>query len=289
MPSFPATTGSPTSPGGRPSSTTSRRRACSRRAPCALPITMPRSGTWTPAGRRSSRASGRSSPTGRAAQRLRTSRGPRGAGRRAPAGRGCRPVARSARGGRGRRGRRHRHGGVGAHRRRVRGAPGAVRHPARPGAGRAWIHPWGPVFPHFGPHNHRRVRKGDIEWAMDAADTIVSGSFGRRPSSTSPGDAGRARHPRARRPADHLLLHPGDVLLARRGGGPPQAAAQPDQVHRRHGRGRLRREGRHRLGDDRRRARPQGATAGEMAMDARGGVPGLLHPGARGTSRSRTR
>jgi CO/xanthine dehydrogenase Mo-binding subunit len=39
------------------------------------------------------------------------------------------------------------------------------------------IHPWGPVFPHFGPYNHRRVRKGDIEWAFDAADTIVEGVY----------------------------------------------------------------------------------------------------------------
>ncbi len=39
------------------------------------------------------------------------------------------------------------------------------------------IHHWGPVFPHFGPHNHRRVRKGDVEWAFEKADTIVSGVY----------------------------------------------------------------------------------------------------------------
>ena len=39
------------------------------------------------------------------------------------------------------------------------------------------IHPWGPVYPHFGPHNHRRVRKGDVEWAFDSADTIVQGVY----------------------------------------------------------------------------------------------------------------
>ncbi len=38
-------------------------------------------------------------------------------------------------------------------------------------------HPWGPVYPHFGPHNHRRVRKGDIERAFDEADTIVEGVY----------------------------------------------------------------------------------------------------------------
>jgi CO/xanthine dehydrogenase Mo-binding subunit len=39
------------------------------------------------------------------------------------------------------------------------------------------FHQWGPVYPHFGPYNHRRVRKGDIEWAFDKADLIVSGVY----------------------------------------------------------------------------------------------------------------
>ncbi|MBV8431137.1 MAG: molybdopterin-dependent oxidoreductase [Solirubrobacterales bacterium] len=39
------------------------------------------------------------------------------------------------------------------------------------------IHQWGPVYPHFGPHNHRRVRKGDLGWAFDQADVIVSGVY----------------------------------------------------------------------------------------------------------------
>ena len=38
-----------------------------------------------------------------------------------------------------------------------------------------------------------------------------------------------------------------------------------------------------------RRARAQGATAGEMALDARGGVPGLLHPRAVAHRDRRTR
>ena len=39
------------------------------------------------------------------------------------------------------------------------------------------IHQWGNVYPHFGPYNHRRVRKGDIEWAFDKADVIVEGTY----------------------------------------------------------------------------------------------------------------
>jgi CO/xanthine dehydrogenase Mo-binding subunit len=39
------------------------------------------------------------------------------------------------------------------------------------------FHHWGPVYPHFGPHNHRRVRKGDLAWAFDSAHAIVSGVY----------------------------------------------------------------------------------------------------------------
>jgi CO/xanthine dehydrogenase Mo-binding subunit len=39
------------------------------------------------------------------------------------------------------------------------------------------IHPWGPVFPHYGPYDHRRIRKGDVERAFDRADTIVQGVY----------------------------------------------------------------------------------------------------------------
>src|SRR5205085_3389432 len=39
------------------------------------------------------------------------------------------------------------------------------------------IHQWGPVYSHYGPYNHRRVRKGDIRWAFDSADVIVEGGY----------------------------------------------------------------------------------------------------------------
>ena len=39
------------------------------------------------------------------------------------------------------------------------------------------FHQWGGVYPHFGPYNHRRVRKGDVEWAFDKADVIVEGVY----------------------------------------------------------------------------------------------------------------
>jgi CO/xanthine dehydrogenase Mo-binding subunit len=39
------------------------------------------------------------------------------------------------------------------------------------------FHQWGGVYPHFGPYNHRRVRKGDVEWAFDKAAVIVEGVY----------------------------------------------------------------------------------------------------------------
>ena len=39
------------------------------------------------------------------------------------------------------------------------------------------VHPWGNVYPHYGPYNHRRVRKGDVPASFDGADTIVEGVY----------------------------------------------------------------------------------------------------------------
>ncbi|HEY2636442.1 MAG TPA: molybdopterin cofactor-binding domain-containing protein, partial [Solirubrobacteraceae bacterium] len=39
------------------------------------------------------------------------------------------------------------------------------------------FHQWGALYPHFGPHNHRRVRKGDVDWAFEQADLIVEGAY----------------------------------------------------------------------------------------------------------------
>jgi CO/xanthine dehydrogenase Mo-binding subunit len=50
-----------------------------------------------------------------------------------------------------------------------------IRTAADPGA--ESFHQWGALYPHFGPHNHRRVRKGDVEAAFDKADLIVEGVY----------------------------------------------------------------------------------------------------------------
>jgi CO/xanthine dehydrogenase Mo-binding subunit len=43
--------------------------------------------------------------------------------------------------------------------------------------GQDHFHQWGAIYPHFGPHNHRRVRKGDVEAAFEKADLIVEGVY----------------------------------------------------------------------------------------------------------------
>jgi CO/xanthine dehydrogenase Mo-binding subunit len=39
------------------------------------------------------------------------------------------------------------------------------------------FHQWGPVYPHFGPHPSRRIRKGDVDEAFERADLIVEGVY----------------------------------------------------------------------------------------------------------------
>lgn len=39
------------------------------------------------------------------------------------------------------------------------------------------FHQWGSTYPHFGPHNHRRVRKGDTDRAFEEADVVVEGVY----------------------------------------------------------------------------------------------------------------
>ena len=73
---------------------------------------------------------------------------------------------------------------------------------------------------------------------------------------------------RGERPPDDLLLHAGALLLDGRRRRAPAGAAQPAQVRRRHGRRRLRRQGRHGDGDDVRAARLEVRPAGEVALDA---------------------
>ncbi len=50
-----------------------------------------------------------------------------------------------------------------------------IRTASDPGA--PTFHQWGSTYPHFGPHNHRRVRKGDTDRAFEEADVIVEGVY----------------------------------------------------------------------------------------------------------------
>ena len=93
-------------------------------------------------------------------------------------------------------------------------------------------------------------------------------------------DAGRARRARGERAPHDLLLHAGALLLDGRRRGAPAGAAQQAEGRRRDGRRRLRRQGRHRERDDVRAPRAEVGPPREVALDARGGVPLLVDPGA---------
>ena len=123
-----------------------------------------------------------------------------------------------------------------------------------------------PDAPRDPPVGHRSIRtsartttaacaRATSTAAFDAADVDRRGRLppaGDR--AHADGDAGRARGPRAQRPADDLLLHAGDVLLDGRRRRAPAVAAEQAEVRRRHGRRRLRRQGRHGHRDDLRAA-----------------------------------
>ena len=162
------------------------------------------------------------------------------------------------------------------------GAPALfdVRKAADPDAPQ--IHHWGNWYPHFeGEMDRRQIRKGDIDAAFEQADMIVQGVYRPGRDRALPArDAGLPRRARAERPPDDLLVHAGAVLLDGRRRRAPRGAAEQAQVRRRHGRRRLRRQGRHGDRDDLRAARAEVRPAGEVALDARGGVPLLVHPRA---------
>ena len=107
------------------------------------------------------------------------------------------------------------------------------------------------MYPHFGPYNHRRVRKGDVDWAFDKADLIVEGTY--RPQAI-----------------EHCPLETQVALVVPEANGRLtiysctqamyfslgvvaahlQVPLNKTEVRRRHGRGRIRRQGRHRRRDD---------------------------------------
>ena len=164
----------------------------------------------------------------------------------------------------------------------LRGADAALRHPQGVRRRRPEGPPVGQLVPALrgrdGPApdpqglGRGRVRQG----GHDRPGRLPAG----RDRARAARDAGRARRARGERAAHDLLVHAGALLLDGRRRGAPAGAAQQAEGRRRDGRRRLRRQGRHRERDDVRAPRAEVRPPGEVALDARGGVPLLVDPGA---------
>ena len=144
------------------------------------------------------------------------------------------------------------------------------------------IHQEGNWYTHFEDEMDRRqIRKGNIDEAFDKADLIVQGVYRPAAIEHAPIETQVCQVvPEANGQAHDLLVHAGALLLDGRRRRAPAAAAEQAQGRRRHGRRRLRRQGRHRDRDDVRAARAEVGQAGEVALDARGGVPLLVDAGS---------
>jgi CO/xanthine dehydrogenase Mo-binding subunit len=96
------------------------------------------------------------------------------------------------------------------------------------------IHHWGNWYPHFeGEMDRRQIRKGDIDWAFENADTIVQGVYRPAAIEHAPIETQVCQVVRSRRQAHDLLLYAGALLLARCRRRAPAAAAEPVQARRR--------------------------------------------------------
>ena len=136
-----------------------------------------------------------------------------------------------------------------------------IRTAADPGAGEHF-HQWGPIYPHFGPHNHRRVRKGDVEAAFDKADLIVEGVY--RPQAIEHCPLETQVSLVVPEPSGRLTIYSCTQAMYFSMGvvaAHLRVAAEQAEVRRRHRRRRLRRQGRHGHRDDLRAAGDPGAAA----------------------------
>ncbi len=160
--------------------------------------------------------------------------------------------------------------------------PGALRRPQGVRLGRAQGASLGQLVPALrggdgSPPDPQGLDPGGVrQGGRDRAGRLPPGSHRARPGR----DAGVPGRAGGRRPAHDLLLHAGALLLDGRRRRAPGGAAEPAEVRRRNRRRRLRRQGRHRHRDDVRAPGAEVRQAGEVALDARGGVPLLVHAGA---------
>ena len=143
------------------------------------------------------------------------------------------------------------------------------------------IHPWGNWYPFFGGPTRARTAadpQGRRRRRLRAGRHDRPGRLSACCHRALPHrDAGMPCRAGGFGTPCRLLLHAGHVLLDGCRRGAPRAAAQQAQVHRRDRRRRLRRQGRHGHRDDLLAAGAQDRAGREMALDAGGGVPLLVH------------
>ena len=144
------------------------------------------------------------------------------------------------------------------------------------------IHQWGNWYPHFeNEMDRRQIRKGDIDWAFENADTIVQGVY--RPAAIEHAPVETQVCQVVPEPNGRLTIYSCTQALYFSLGVVAAHLQQPlnrFKLVSGHDRRRLRRQGGHRDRDDDMPPRHEGEQAGEVALDARGGVPLLVDAGA---------
>ena len=161
---------------------------------------------------------------------------------------------------------------------RPRGAARGLRHgrgaragrPDRDPLGQQHVHVRGPPL----PSRPLRRRRGGLR----AGGPHRRGRVPDQPHrARAARDDGLHRRPRAERPVHGLHEHPGALLQPRQHLDHPPGARQPAPVHRRHGRRRLRRQGRRHRGAARDAGRHEDRPAGPLRLQPLRGDAGQLH------------
>ena len=158
------------------------------------------------------------------------------------------------------------------------------------------LKPGAPIVTHWGNntfmyegHPCRRVRLGDVEAGVRPGRPHRRGRLQHEPDRARPARDHRLhRGPRGERPVHRLHEHPGALLQPRQHLDHPPGPGQPAPLRRRHGRRRVRRQGRRHRRADRDPRRDAHRPPGPLRLQPVRGDAGVVDARARGGSTSRT-